>query len=220
MRQVVGGVSLEKQKEVDNMPDEITPCIGLAGRSGFGKTYKAKQILGACSRSIVYDMVSDDGKPGNPEHGYEGMSYQIINGPLLPGSTILAEAMRRPAFHICYRPADINAELPYFCELLKWAGANAPLTVFFDECYYLTENVIPMPIRELIRMRRHLGITLMFAAQRPQKFGRDLFNALTALYVFQVTGRNDIEYLEKNGPGFELKQLADLRVNQYVKLDL
>jgi len=202
------------------MPDEITPCIGLTGKSGYGKTYKAKQLLGSCARSIVYDMIRDDGKPDHPEYGYDAMGYQIINGPLQPGSTVLVDAMRQPSFHICYRPGDINAELNYFCECLKWAGSQGALTVFFDECYYLTENLIPMPIRELIRMRRHLGLTLMFACQRPQKFGRDLFNALTALYVFYATGVNDIEYLEKNGPGFDLKVLATLGVNQYVKLEL
>ena len=157
--------------------------IGIFGLQGSGKTNFTKALITAKEDYIIYD----------PLHEYNGFNR--------------------------YRPkyrdysAESQDELNAFITKYVIPTDKRPAFFLIDEANRYCPNRRPLPdmVEDLNDFNRHYDIALGFISRRPVQLNTDLVELAHYLAIFNLTGKNDYQYLESlsEGLGDAVKALPE-----------
>ena len=157
--------------------------VCIFGLQGSGKTNRLKALLEGKDDYIIYD----------PLHEYVGFN-------------------RYKPQHRSYSE-ESQAELNNFIEKRIIPNETRPAFFMIDEANRYCPNKRPLPdmVEDLNDFNRHYGLALGFIARRPVQLNTDLVELAHYLIIYNLTGKNDYQYLESlsNGLGDAVKSLPE-----------
>ncbi len=171
-----------------------------------GKTYVCLGVKGA-GKSTLNDMILNI-------YGVDALYYDTLH-----------EAPENAEYNI-YQPADKYS----VAELETVIGAILPPSKFAEPKFKLFcideanrffrpyPSPLPPKAKELNDICRHFGMTFGCIARRPSQMHTDIIDLADYLFIYRLTGKNDMVYLENTVSGLgeavrNLKQYEFVQVN-------
>lgn len=198
----MGETMVKNNKTFQNFQQKDGQRVGIFGASGSGKTTKARGILKACRRLIIFDSVKNEWVINAQK--WLGKKPLVISttGDFLRA---LKKVFCRPDFLIVFRPnyGQEMDDLNEICGILFRAQTNygithnASLTLFVEEA----QEAIPSGLARinpkhyallLARMGRAKGINLVIASQRIKTVDITFRANLNVYYIFRLAELSDI----------------------------
>jgi hypothetical protein len=162
------------------LPNLINKRFVILGLQGTGKTYLAKHLLQHEQASIVYDVL----------HEYQGFNRYIVK----------------------YRQHGKEGldELNLFVARVIIDSKRIKLFILDEANRYCPPKPVPLPDRilELNDWQRHYGISFGVIARRPTQLHSDLTELAHYMFIFQLKGVRDLNYLDSLVKGLGEKVLA------------
>lgn len=162
------------------LPNLINKRFVILGLQGSGKSYLSRHLLQHEQASIVYDVL----------HEYSGFNRYIVK----------------------YRQHGKEGldELNTFVSAIVINTKRIKLFILDEANRYCPPKPHPLPdsILELNDWQRHYQISFGTIARRPTQLHSDLTELAHYMFIFQLTGRNDLAYLDTITTGLAEKVLA------------
>lgn len=169
-----------KNKSIQILPNER---VFLAGKTGSGKTYKAREMLLKDKRLIVFDTKDNLSLPDNPKKDWHLEEYN-------PGS-LMAKTFR---LHV--------TDMERADEICHYALQTKNLRIYIDEAYSVWEGAWNTPavknIRKCLTQGRESGIGMWISCQRPADIPVVVMSECEKFFVFRLQNFDDRQKLAKN----------------------
>lgn len=159
-------------------------AITILGLKGSGKTVFLKNLLNAIPKHLIVDPMLE----------YQGYRRYI------PANRSYSEAA--------------VAEIDMVADMLvvPKKGNKAKVDLFaVDEAnrYFPSRHPLPPTIQDINDLQRHWGLTSAFIARRPTQINTDIIELSNYVIIYNLAGKNDIQYLNdlSNGLGDAVLQM-------------
>ena len=167
-----------------SMKDISGKALTIVGLKGSGKTVFMRHLLNAFKRHLIVDPMME----------YRGFRRYIPKNR-------------------CYSDAGV-AEIDMVAEMLVVPnkGNKAKVDLFaVDEAnrYFPSRHPLPPVIQDINDLQRHWGLTSAYIARRPTQINTDIVELSDWIIVYNLAGKNDIQYLNdlSDGLGDEVLKL-------------
>lgn len=177
--------------------------IFIVGKTGSGKSVKARRLIAGENRLVVFDTMGEY-TDGVILDGYEELKRFWLK-------------CYKGNFRLIYRPYDEQTEFTQVCDLVYLCG-NVCFLV--EECdLFFRPNAANIEARNILRRGRHRGVKFIGITQRPVQIDRNITAQATEAYIFKVDEPRDIDYLKARF-GDEIESLIQgLKPFEYVYID-
>lgn len=178
--------------------------VMLIGKTGSGKTVKARNLCQSAQRILYYDSNGGDYGDGVICDGLPELKRywpRVVDGK----------------FSLIFRSGQPVDDFPAVCEMVKACGA---MTFNVDECdMYFKKGEPPAEFIDIIRRGRREDIELIGITQRPRAMG-ELRSMVREMYIFETTEVMDLRWMkEAFGPEL-VDAVKSLRRFEFVKVEL
>lgn len=178
--------------------------IAVMGASGSGKSAWIKQQLrrGNPPRLLIWDPQDEFGDFGRPISDMRELIASVRGG------------IEENAFRLVYRPghsfSTYGKKFDVFCELGYAVGDCCAVV---DELGDVTEpSRAPDGWSVLSRKRRHRGLTLFGAAQRPANIDKDFIGNCSLVHCSRLSYETDIKVMA-NALGVAVNDVRDMQAD-------
>ena len=174
--------------------------VFIAGRTGTGKTWLAKNFLKGYKNVVVLDtkgLFSWTEIPGTKWHGRSG--NKVINHILDDGAKILTLTNKLEKLphiktpKIIYRPGFEEMTLEHFNEFYRWCYFRGNTIVYTDELFSICKNPLTYPeyLKGIMTRGRELNVAHWGATQRPSGIPVVTISEATHFFIFDLNNPDD-----------------------------
>jgi hypothetical protein len=171
-----------------------------------GKTFVVLGVKGA-GKSTLVDMIHNS-------YGEQALYYDTLH-----------EAPEATEYNV-YQPADkysipeLESVISAIIPATKFAVPKFKVFTVDEGNRFFKPYPKPMPqkAKELNDICRHFGMSFGVIARRPSQLHTDLVDLADYLFIYRLTGKNDLVYLENTASGLS-EAVRTLGVHEFVQVN-
>jgi DNA helicase HerA-like ATPase len=169
------------------------------GKTGFGKSFLAKEILIQQFKRLLIACPTDEEYPNAVEFETIEEYWEHVS--------------KHKIFRVLNRNVfDLNALLAIGLEL-----GNCCVCIEEAQRYMPVHSTLSDQMLKFILEGRHRNMSGILISQRPSKVNIDIRSQWTRIFSFWQTEKADVDWL-RGVTGFDLEKLESLRVGEYYEI--
>ncbi len=203
--------------------DKVRDIEGFLGKTGSGKSYEMKRRLSITTqkRVFIWDALGEYNLPDLSRHNLKG--FEIIYKDIKKFVSCVFEYIYKNDYSqelkIVYQPFKDVQEFTPFCEsimsLSKAIMAIEEVDIIFPQRGSQNESFL-----EAIKRGRHRAVSIFWTTQRPAEVGKTLLSQSRKVTCFEITEKNDLNYLSGSFPKDKVEQLRHLDMSKHESITL